>query len=52
MKKKNVGPSQKLRHDDIGDTFPDSWVEALIVFIALAGIGGGALSLYYLSTMS
>ena len=48
--RKRGGLNHKVRKDDeIGETFPDSWVEALIIFVALIGIGGGALSLYYLS---
>ena len=47
---KRGGPRHRVRKDDeVGDTFPDSWVEGLIVFAALIGIGGGALSLYYLA---
>jgi hypothetical protein len=50
--KKKIGPTQPSRHDDLGDTFPNDWLEALIIFLALVGIGGGAVSLYYLSTLS
>lgn len=50
VSKKRGGPRHRVRKDDeVGDTFPDSWVEGLIVFAALIGIGGGALSLYYLA---
>ena len=47
---KRGGPRHKVRKDDeIGDTFPEDWVEGLIVFVALIGIGGGALTLYHLA---
>ena len=43
------GPKQKLRHDDLGDSFPNDWLEALIVFTALVFISGGAYFMYYLA---
>ena len=49
-KKKKMGPTQPLRHDELGDSLPDSWVEGLIIAVALFGILGGAVALYHLST--
>ena len=46
---KRGGPKHKVRRDDLGDSFPDDWLEAVIVFVALTGIGGGAFTLYYLA---
>ena len=47
--KKRGGPDHKVRNDEIGDdSFPNDWIEAVIVFVALIGIGGGAFTLYYL----
>ena len=50
MKKKNVGPSQKLRHDGNDPyPFPNDWLEWLVVTVALTAIGIGAYFMYYLS---
>ena len=46
--KERGGPDHKVRSDELGDSFPDDWIEAVIVFVALIGIGGGAFTLYYL----
>ena len=50
MKKKNIGPTHRVRKDEVGESFPDSWVEAVIIAVALIGILGGAVALYHLST--
>jgi type III secretion system FlhB-like substrate exporter len=50
--KERVGPAQKLRHDDLGDTFPRDVYEAVAVFVALLAIGAGAVALYHLSTLT
>ena len=45
MKKKNVGPTHKVR-----DNYEDlTGLEGLVVFIALVVSGGSAFALYYLS---
>jgi hypothetical protein len=37
------------RNDDLGDSFPNDWLEALIVFITGLGVFGGVLALWYLA---
>ena len=49
QQKKRAGPTHRVRQDDLGDAFPNDWLEGLIVFVALIGIGGGALTLYHLA---
>ena len=50
LSKKRGGPSHRVRKDDeLGDAFPNDWLEGLIVFVALIGILGGALALYHLA---
>ena len=49
QQRREHGPKQKLRHDDLGDSFPNDWLEALIVFTALVFISGGAYFMYYLA---
>jgi hypothetical protein len=49
--KKRGGPSHRVRKDD-GYPLPNDWVEAVIVFIALVGVFGGAYGLYALSQVS
>ena len=38
--------------DPIGDRFPNDWLEALILFVAAAGIFGGFFALYYLAKIN
>ena len=49
-RRKDQGPVAKRRHDDLGDAFPNDWLEAVIVFTALVAMSGGGYFLYYLST--
>jgi hypothetical protein len=37
------------RHDDLGDRIPNDWLEAVIIFTALAAMSGGAYFMYYLA---
>jgi len=37
------------RHDDLGDSFPNDWLESLIIVTALIAMSGGAYALYYLA---
>ena len=37
------------RADDLGDSFPNDWVEALVLFVAGVGVFGGLFALYYLA---
>ncbi len=46
---KDKGPRLKRRDDHLGDSFPNDWVEALIIFVAGVGVFGGFVALYYLS---
>lgn len=49
VKKKKIGPTHRVRKDELGESFPSDGIEAVIVFLALIGIGGGAFMLYYLA---
>jgi len=49
QKRKPNGPSQPRRLDDLGQAFPNDWLEAVIVLVAAVAILGGAVGLYYLS---
>ena len=49
QRRREHGQKQKLRHDDRGDSFPTDWLEAVLVFTALAAISGGAYFMYYLA---
>lgn len=46
---KDNGPKLKRREDELGDSFPNDWLEALILFVVGIGIFGGLFSLYYLT---
>ena len=46
---KRGGLKHKIRKDELGDSFPNDWIEAVVVFVALIGIGGGAFALYHLA---
>ena len=48
--RRDNGPVAKRRHDELGDSFPNDWIEALIVFVALAAMTSGAYFLHHLST--
>ena len=37
-----------VRPDALGDSFPNDWFEAVILFVAGVGIFGGVLALWYL----
>ena len=37
------------RQDDLGDSFPRDWFEALTIFVAGVGVFGGFVALYYLA---
>ncbi len=37
------------RSDDLGESFPNDWVEALIIFVAGLGVFGGVIALYHLA---
>ena len=45
----DIGPTHRVRKDELGESFPSDSIEAVIVFLALIGIGGGAFMLYYLA---
>ena len=49
QRRRDQGPKLKLRHDELGDAFPNDWLEAVIVFTALVFISGGAYFMYYLA---
>ena len=43
---KRNGPKHRVKHDSIGDRFPNDWLEAAIVFLFLGGVFFGAYGLY------
>ncbi len=46
-------PSKKPHSPDpIGDSFPNDWLEALILFVAGVGVFGGLLALLYLAQIN
>jgi hypothetical protein len=40
------------RSDELGDAFPNDWLEALIILVAIVGIFGGAVGLYHLAQVA
>ena len=52
-KKQNPDPlglSVNKRHDnELKDSIPNDWFEAVAIFLALVGITGAGIALYYLS---
>jgi hypothetical protein len=40
------------RQDELGDAFPNDWLEALIILVAIVGISGGGLALYHLAQVA
>ena len=49
---KRNGPRHRVKHDSIGDRFPNDWLEAAIVFLFLGGVFFGAYSLYMINKVS
>jgi hypothetical protein len=49
QKKTTAKQRAKPSKDDIGDAFPNDWIEALILFVAGIGIFGGIVTLFYLA---
>ena len=39
----------RKKKDDIGDSFPNDWVEALILFVCGVGIFGSVIAMYHLA---
>ena len=39
----------KRQDDHLGDRVPNDWLEAVAIFLALVGITGAGIALYYLS---
>lgn len=46
---KDNNQRQRRRDDELGDSFPNDWVEALIIFVTGVAMFGGICMLYYLS---
>lgn len=40
---------QERRADELGDAFPNDWLEFVIICIAMVGVIGGGIGLYVLS---
>ena len=49
---KRKGPRHRVKKDELGDSFPNDWLEATIVFLFLAGVGFGAYGIYMISQVS
>lgn len=45
---KDNGPKQKRRHDDLGDSFPNDYLEAAILFVVGLAMFGSVIALYHL----
>ena len=45
---KDNGPKQKRRHDDLGDSFPNDYLEAAILFVVGLAMFGSVYALYHL----
>jgi hypothetical protein len=45
-------PAVPKRSDELGDAFPNDWLEALIILVAIVGIFGGAVGLYHLAQVA
>ena len=43
---------RKPSPDPVGDSFPNDWLEALILFVAGVGVFGGVLALLYLAQIN
>ena len=49
QQKKRIGPTHRVRENEMHDVFPLDVYEALTVFSALVFIAAGAFFMYYLS---
>ena len=45
---KDNGPRHERRHDDLGDSFPNDWLEAAILFVTGLAMFGSVIALYHL----
>ena len=45
---KDNGPKQRRRHDELGDSFPNDWLEAAILFVVGVAMFGSVVALYHL----
>ena len=52
QKSKQKLRARSVRHDPIGDRFPNDWLEALILFVAGIGVFGGIYALLYLAQIN
>jgi uncharacterized membrane protein len=46
--KRSQGPSVQRRSDELGDAFPNDWLEFAIISVALVGVIGGIVALVHL----
>ena len=51
-KPKQKPRAKSARPDPIGDSFPNDWLEALILFVAGVGVLGGIYALLYLAKIN
>ena len=49
---KDNGPKQRRRHDELGDSFPNDWLEAVILFVVGVAMFGSVVALYHLYQLS
>jgi hypothetical protein len=52
IKSKRNGPKHRVKKDEIGEAFPNGWLESLIVFLFLGGMFFGAYGIYMISQVS
>ena len=49
INKKRGGPSHRVAKEELGDSFPNDWLECGIVVLFLAGVSFGAYGIYMIS---
>jgi hypothetical protein len=52
IKSKRNGPRHKVKKDELGESFPNDWLEMCIVLLFLAGVSFGAYGIYMISQVS
>ena len=52
IKSKRNGPRHKVKKDELGDSFPNDWLEASIVFLFLVVVSFGAYGIYMIGQVS
>ena len=52
IKSKRKGPKHRVKKDELGEAFPNDWLEATIVFLFLSGMFFGAYGIYMINEVS